>query len=82
MDELEYWKDLSGVEFGCRATPYFPVHQLPRSVCEFGVENDCRFNDRSVITIEEVSLGYKSVDPAGELEGDTRSVWIRLGGGK
>jgi hypothetical protein len=71
VDELDYYNELGGVEFICRASPYLPVDQLPISLCEFGVEHDCRFYGRSVITIKEVGLGYKSVDPTGELEGDT-----------
>jgi hypothetical protein len=78
MEELEYCKELGGIEFGCRSSPYFPVHQMPRYLGEFGVEHDRFFNCRSVGTVEEVGLGYKYIYSAGELEGG----WIRLGGRK
>jgi hypothetical protein len=49
---------------------------------EFGVEHDRCFYDRSVGTVKEVGLGYKYVDSADELDDDTCTRWIRLGGRK
>jgi hypothetical protein len=55
MDDLDYCMKLGRVEFGDRKLLYFPIHKVPCSLGELGVEHDRHFMV-GMGTFEEVCL--------------------------